>query len=576
MQPDTPEVQPNSVFELTSPESFPKKPVNATEKLRKQLAERGKKDLYFLAKSILGYSKIRPEVHGSLCRFLDMVKCNRRMILMPRTHYKTTIATIADTIKEIINDPNIRILIVSDTGTNAEMFMLEIGNHFRHNELFRWLYPEVIPDNFNATRWNQKQIVVKRSKPWKEPTVDAMGAGGGIESRHYDIIKADDLVTEKHMHSETELEKLIAWAGGLEPLLVNDVEGRMDFVGSRKIVGDLYEWFEGYYGEKDEKVEIGPHAYQQGSLAVYYRQVEENGKLIFPYDPVQKSGVTYAYVNRMRKHDPARYHAQLANSPKGVGLNTFDVKDLRHFKLWDDGTIEAKHEGRIYEVVDVKQLTKIILYDPSVAEHKRSSKQAILVMAKGSSPRRFFLEAHIRHFPVSEAIELLFELQAKHAAAFVSIEKRGFQGSIKYWAREKAEREFLPDLPILEYPPEGSPRAQWAKTEHIRGLQPLVRAHYFWMPDLDQMDDGMKELYTEFEFYPNIKWDDGLDAAAQSLEWAPYTMDPDRRANNRQREEEFLAEAGFGDFPVFHSEDSWDAEQLILNQIDPTGYGLVN
>src|SRR5690606_26332052 len=171
-----------------------------SENLRQKMRRRGREDTFYLSTVILGYEDLTPETHGALCRFLDKATYNRRMILMPRSHFKTTIAIVAHSIRLVLSNPEIRILIVSDNDYNASLTLGEISNHFKFNELFRWLYPELIPDDFSKTRWNSSEIQVKRKKPWKEPTILAAGAFGGVESKHFDVIKADDLVVEKHIH----------------------------------------------------------------------------------------------------------------------------------------------------------------------------------------------------------------------------------------------------------------------------------------------------------------------------------------------------------------------------------------
>ncbi len=488
---------------------------------------------------------------------------------MPRSHYKTTIATIAHTIQLILNDPEIRILVVADTGANAERFMLEIGNHLRYNDYLKWLYPEIIPD-FNTVRWNTKEIVVRRKSPWREPTVDAIGAGGGVESRHYDWIKADDLVTEKHIRSDAEMDKLIAWTGGLESLLIHD-QCNIDFVGSRKKKGDFYEHLEKYYGGKREPRAIGPHAYLNGELAVFSRSVIENGEMIFPYDREKKSGVSKKFIVRLRTHDPARYWSQYANSPKSTGLNVFNIEDVRFYEYDEKkGLIYAVYDKKLLEKVHTRSLDRIVLYDPSVAERSTSSKQAIIVVGKGSGPFRYVLETHIGHFPPDEAIELLFEMDRKWNPGFFSIERRGFQGSIKYWLHEKADRERIPHLQVIEYPPPGSPNSQRSKVEHIRGLQPLVRAHLLWLRE------DMEELIEEIEFYPNIRWDDGLDALAQGLEYWPYSMDEAEIAAGKKAEAIYLARV-VGGAPVMaeREEKSREFNEMeFLKRFTATGYGL--
>jgi len=554
---------PSDEFEPTPIKNLPKLSdlgTTTTEDIRLEMAEMGKKNLYFLCKVILGYTKLNERVHLPMCKFSDQTRGTylRRMKLMPRTHFKTTIWTISETIQDIVNNPNVRILIVADTGVNATRFMQEIQQHFQYNEVFRWIFSEVIPENFNKVRWSTTEMDVKRSIVTREPTVDAIGAFGGIESRHYDIIRPDDLVTEKAIRSDVEMDKLIQWVTGLESLLISQVEGRIDWVGSRKKKGDMYEVVQSHYGKGVETVEIGPYARLMGELAVFTRHAEENGEPIFP------EMVTKRFLRRLRRTDPTRYHAQYANSPKGTGINTFDEIGKRFWK-WDGGRVKCVHDSKLILDIHPSELEIIIFYDPSVAEKKRSSKQAINVVGKGSHPFRIVLESHVAHFPPDEAMDLLFSLQKKWSPSLISIEKRGFQGWVKYSLDDRAERDRVAYLPVVQWPPEGSPKASWAKTEHIRALQPLWRDGLIWL------HEDQTELIDEFEFYPNVRWDDGLDSLAQGLDYWPYSEDEEVVAKKRSDEMSYLEMAALGVAPGTLDREKW-SEDRFLSMFDATGY----
>lgn len=558
-------------YQVTNPENLPDKPENPSDELREQMRHLARTSLYYLAKVVLGYDKLVPHVHMPMCEFVNTVKATRRLKLMPRTHFKTTIWTIALTIQDIIRDCNVTILIVADTSTNASRFMREIQQHFEMNELFRWLFPKLIPKSFNRTVWSQTEMVVPRTRVCREPTVDAIGAMGGIESRHYDIIRPDDLVTEKCIRSDVEMEKLIEWAGGLESLLNSEKTGLIDFTGSRKKKGDLYEIQEKQYGDGFEVQEIGPHATQHGRLAKFWRRDIENGEPIFPEQN------SLEFLMRMKKFNPQRYHAQYANSPKGSGLNVFDDEDLRYWRWSQDGRfIECVYDGRMFLRMSPWAGERIVMYDPSRAEKKGSSQNAIIVLLKGHPlPFRIVLEAHIGHYLPDKAIELLFKLDKKWKPTVISVEYRGFQGAVKYWVGEKADRDNNPMPPLIQWPPEGSEKAQWAKEEHIKGLQPLTRYNLIWL------HPSHTELKEQFEFYPNVRYDDGLDSFSQSLDYWPAMLSEAEMMENAKSERDYL-EDNVGVIPIYGKlsekmaqsgpqKAGWD-EQAFLAQIGPGGY----
>lgn len=539
--------------------------INQTEEVRQGMAQKGRESLYYLCKVILGMKDLNIRVHMPMCDYYDSTRgvYLRRLSLMPRTHLKTSVWTVGESILDIVNDPNVRILVIMDTGTNAQMVMLQIQQHFEHNEVFRWVYRELIPESFNNTRWNSSEMVVKRTITGVgEPTVNAIGALGGSESRHYNKIRADDLITEKCIRSDVEMDKVIKWAGGLESMLINQNTDQLDYVGSRKKRGDLYEVVMKNYGEGYLPVELGPHAELHGRLSVFCRNARENGKTIFP------EFVTDEFLNRLYRTDPERAHAQYGNDPKASGINTFDASWLRTYRRVGGGSmISCVHDGEELLRVSPWSMDRIIFFDPSVAEKKSSSMQAIMCVAKGSHPFRIVLETKIGHYPADEAIDALFEMQTKWHASVVSIEKRGFQGWVKYWLAERAEMTGVPYLPVVEWPPQGSPVAQWAKTEHIRGLQPMVRSNYLWLAE------EQTELRECLEYYPNVRWDDAADCLAQGLTYWPMSEDEESITGKKTAELLYLEEAVLGSTDSYQEE--WN-EADFLAQFNETGYDFID
>jgi hypothetical protein len=572
-------------FEISDPAFFPRIPDSPTENLRQEMRAMALSSHYYMATVVLGYTKFRPQPQGELCAFMDFVEAhpqyNRTIIYSPRDTYKTSAATITRAIKRGCKDPNSQGLILADTSLNAIRFGMEIKNHFELNPLLRWLFPEVIPDNFNTARWNANELVLKRTRISRDPTYDMMGVGGGVESRHYDWILPDDLVTEKCIHSDTEMDKVTKQAMGLEPLLISDTEGRIDFVGSRKKKGDTYDEIEKYYGAGDAIPQIlGPHAVKKGSIVVYSRNIYEGGKNIFPYDKDKKSGISDAFLLRLRTKDPQRFHAQYANSPKGAGLTLFRPEDIRYFTMDDSGIITAVHGGRVIEQVSIWSLQRIIMFDPATAKSasKRLSKQAIIVAAKGNGPNIYVLRYKVGHYAPDNAVKSLFRLNKEWGIDFTSIEERGFQSWVRATLDLVSELLKIPQILVQPFPPPGSERSQFHKDQHIMTLQPYVRHNLLWLRSIEE-EPEMRELADDLEFYPNITWKDGLDALAQGTEWWPFSEDEAEKQNVRRNERLMLAERD-GVYPLLLSgapegmiEQVFD-EREFLSRLDSSGYGM--
>lgn len=542
----------------TEAKAYPAKPHWESDKVREELAEMGRQDLYFLITNILGYDKLTPRAHAHLCKFTqDPPLYNkkpilRRMIQMPRSHFKTTICTIGDSIQEVINDPNIRILLVASSAMNAERFLKEISNHFKQNELFRWLYPEIIPNDFSKIVWNKNEITVVRDAHWREPTIDTIGSKGDVQSRHYNLIKADDIIGEKELNSESEMEKTIEWCSGLESLLVSPIKDRIDYVGTRWRLDDVYAWVEQFYSKADDKkteVSLGPYAFVKGEIAIFRRPArDENGDPIFP------ELISREVLDRLMREAPHRYAAQYANDPKAEGLTTFKEEWLRFYKAGgEDGrtvlwTEQDNNGVTLEKFARPQDLERMVFCDPAVGEIKKACRNALLVVGvlkRSKSPLIFLLDYKIGQYRVDQLVDYIFEADKKWNPDFISIEKYGFQGALEHWITERAEKDELPYPPVVLYPRQGMQSSEMAKDQRIKGLQPFFRSGQIYIPE------GASEFMEEYTYYPRGRFKDSLDALAQGPSYWP-------KSENEEAEDAAL-----------------EYEMKVMASIGPDGYSII-
>lgn len=165
------------------------------------------------------------------------------MILAPRSHSKSTVFTVNYPLKEIVSNPNVRIVIVSNTAENAEAFLREIKAHIEREDNtkpvdFVSVHGVLVP-RFQE-KWTDKAIIVQRSDlRLKDPTVSAVGSGGSILSRRADIIICDDILNPENTRTPEQRAKVKSWFHEvLMPVLVPT--GRLIVVGTLWHDQDLY------------------------------------------------------------------------------------------------------------------------------------------------------------------------------------------------------------------------------------------------------------------------------------------------------------------------------------------------
>lgn len=167
---------------------------------------------------------------------LSHVTRNKKTLdLAPRGHGKSTVGTIIFSIWKVLVDPDVRILIVSNTDRQAKAFLREIKFHLESEKITR-LFGELRGD-----KWTDEEInLATRTRISKEANITALGASGAVTTKHFDVIIADDLVDFENARTEGQRAKLKDWFyTSLLPTLEPD--GEIHIYGTRYHPFDLYQ-----------------------------------------------------------------------------------------------------------------------------------------------------------------------------------------------------------------------------------------------------------------------------------------------------------------------------------------------
>lgn len=202
---------------------------------RRAIVEEGRIDV--LAR-VLDY-EVYP-FHLLLIQAKRMMTSPWKMFLAPRGFGKSTILTVVDSVRLPLQNNNIRILIASRVKDQAKDILSEVQGCFE-NERFVDLFGDLRGD-----KWGTGEATIKsRTKKFKEPTWMAAGADGPVTSKHFDVIKADDLVDEKNSRTEGERNRIYVFMyKTLVPTLLlrraDGTPGEIDLIGTRYHPEDLY------------------------------------------------------------------------------------------------------------------------------------------------------------------------------------------------------------------------------------------------------------------------------------------------------------------------------------------------
>jgi hypothetical protein len=243
----------------------------------KQERKKYQDNSYLLAKDLLGFKDLSVEFHyKNVCKKLDEPRKKAiRLWLLPRGFLKTTNVTIVQAIKLQINNPSIRLAVISSVLGNAEDMVTAIGFPYLTNERFRMYFSEWCPRKPQApeTKWTSKEIHVpnRGGRPVLEGTFEAFGADSTTTSRHFDHIIIDDLVTRENTTTRDQMDKVREMWKSVFPLR-NDPKTPIDVVGTRwddyDLYGDLEKdpdieviKFSSYTVKNDVKIPLWPERY---------------------------------------------------------------------------------------------------------------------------------------------------------------------------------------------------------------------------------------------------------------------------------------------------------------------------
>lgn len=163
-----------------------------------------KRSLYHTAKYLCGYKEINGATHGQTIKALE-AETKRKLIVMPRGTFKSSLGSVAYPIRELLKDPNQRILLDSELYSNSKNFLREIKMH-----LTSQVFIEAFGQFETKECWNEGEIIIRqRTKILKEASITASGIGAEKTGQHYQLIICDDLNSPANSATKEGRQKVI-------------------------------------------------------------------------------------------------------------------------------------------------------------------------------------------------------------------------------------------------------------------------------------------------------------------------------------------------------------------------------
>jgi predicted phage terminase large subunit-like protein len=461
-------------------------------------------DLFYLCKYILNYDKMEPHVHQELCDYTTSIlpnppelphdpnfdpRKNLLLLLMPRGTFKSSVVTIGFTLQLILNEPNVRVLIDSETFSKSKAFLREIMDHLVGNEKYREVFRAIhgmypFETKSKMKLWTDSEIILPcRNAPKKEPTISCAGIDVTKNGMHYDLIICDDLHSEKNVTNKEQIQQVIDHYKLAFSLL--DPGKPMIVIGTRWDYNDLYQHILDFEAE-DFNI-LKKSAYNP------------DGSLLFPEVLSEKE------LDKIRRRQGLGiFSKQYLNEPVSDENATFK-RDYIHRISW------AEVEGR--------PINWYLLVDPSYTDPRSSgnySDYAGFILAGMDYMRELYVRHIVRKkMTYSEIINTIFDIYTNPKFRDIKnmkiiLEVIGTKSLSYELVNEQKRRNTW--LPVQEIRSQAK-----SKEERIRGLAPLYENHLVHhIKECPQIE----ELEYELLHFPSGRHDDIIDPFANILEFA--------------------------------------------------------
>lgn len=460
-----------------------------TNQLIADEAALGLKSLFYFNKYILGYEQMVEPLHRDLCNNVSTNPGKHKLVLMPRGSFKSSVVTVGKSVWDITNNPNIRILIASETYQNAQKFLREIKGHFERGEEFRRHYGDWVPKE----GWTETEITVnKRTKNFKEPTITTAGVDVTKVGMHYDIIYVDDPMSQNNTGNSEAMDKVKDWYKLLFSLL--EPTGQMIVIGTRWDDSDLYGYI--IESEEERKKEGKPSQFE----ITLRKATEDDGTLAFP------QRLTREFLdNQLKLQGSYIFNAQYQNDPVPR-----DEAVLGNIVYYRDEDVIGKH------------LTKFMAVDPAISEKETADYSAIVVVGVDQDQNWYVLVALQKRCQPKELIDTIIATYELHRPTKIALEQVAFQKSLTYYIAEEQKKRGV-WLPIFEA------KADTDKLRRILTLQPRFELGQV------KIKKDMEDLEYQLRRFPRAKHDDLLDSLA-FVEQIVYYPRPERRLKDYEPE----------------------------------------
>lgn len=410
-----------------------------------------------------------PKFHKELYRMYENFELKKIAIAAPRGHAKSTITDLVFLAWVICNKKVNFVLLISDTYSQAVLFLDALKGELESNERLRAFYGKL-----KSPKWSEGEIVAN------DIMVKALGAGMKVRGLKYkenrpDLILGDDLENDEAVENKERREKFERWfTGALLPCMAKN--GRIIIIGTILHFDSLLNKL------IDQTKYIGWHK-------KLYRAINDWGALWPEHLNLEELElIKQEYISQGMVF---LFYTEYQNDPVSSENQKFKLEKIKY-----------------YEEIDIagKSLRTFITIDRSYSLERTADFTAFVVVSVDRENRWYVRQADRVKATEKQLIDKIFDLRAYYNPELFGIEQRAFTYTIK---------------PALE--DEMRKRGQFFKCEELKdlGRSKAVRIEGL-IPRFESQSILLKkdqtDLIDELIKFPKGVHDDLIDSLSYQLE----------------------------------------------------------
>ena len=434
---------------------------------------------YFINK-VFGYS-----VSGCHEKMLDFFLTTQHGILLcPRGTGKSKIAQ-GYVAWLALHNPDMRIIIVSDSDGKARLFLNTIKNVLEYSPVIEEYYGDV-----KGETWTEHAITIKGRKfVQTEPTVMSVGSGSGrVTGLHCDVMLLDDIESFDSARSEIKRDRLQDWyKTTLSPVLMAD--------GSTMVCATRYHQVDIYQMLLDE------FNFNQLILPA----INENGKsvcewLLPVHDVTLPDGKVLKGLDTIKAELGSVIYALQYNNDVEL-LKAGTIFKYEDFQFYNRIIFEGEH---IYveSLSGTRELIKrlIIGIDLAISEKQTADYTAMVIMGKTEKGNIYVLDYINQRLTFNKQVTLIENLVEKWTPNEVVIEQIAYQAALIDELRRRGGLKIIPITPT---------RDKVARAYLVSGTVESRLVHF--------KQEGMSDVTDNLTIFPDGEHDDITDAFVYAL-----------------------------------------------------------